>query len=528
MLTDKKKIIKNIVFYSMLIILAGLLVYHLLWKEYLADAINYAFNGKQEKEIEETLKINNVELPFYKVDNTYLYPINKEDIGKDIKLNIEINTNDNVKHIIEGKEFDKSIELTTKAEYNKVIEIYSNNTFYYGKKYIKFTNLPILSINNNPKKLSKEYTFGNVSIIDPDYIKNESDYCIKSDINIRLRGTSSLYADKKSYRVRLQESNNNQRKKKLALLGLRNDSDWILDSLYSDSSKIRNLLSYNLWNLMNEDISEEHYAKLNGKFVEVFMNGEYAGLYVLKEPIDEKTLNLKETSNSDSGILLKGIDHNPSPFDEEDIKRVKGSAYYGYEIKYPKDLKDNSQYWYIILSKMKNYYTGNISDEVIENTFYKDNFVNFRLLLTATKALDNYEPKNVYFSLNNLNKETKILLTPWDLDLTFGMEWVENEEIIGPRKCYENVEIIEGINIGNQKNYIDSIKSRWEFLRKNVFNDKVINELVSNYYNELTVTGAIDRENSKWKTVDLSVEIQEIRDWCKKRFVAVDEYIDKL
>ena len=88
MLTDKKKIIKNIVFYSMLIILAGLLVYHLLWKEYLADAINYAFNGKQEKEIEETLKINNVELPFYKVDNTYLYPINKEDIGKDIKLNI--------------------------------------------------------------------------------------------------------------------------------------------------------------------------------------------------------------------------------------------------------------------------------------------------------------------------------------------------------------------------------------------------------------------------------------------------------
>ena len=181
---------------------------------------------------------------------------------------------------------------------------------------------------------------------------------------------------------------------------------------------------------------------------------------------------------------------------------------------------------------MKNYYTGyysgNISDEIIENTFYMDNFINFRLLLTATKALDNYEPKNVYFSLNNLNKETKILLTPWDLDLTFGMEWVENEEIIGPRKCYENVEIIEGINIGNHKNYINSLKSRWKYLRKNVFNDKVIDEIVSNYYDELTVTGAIDRENSKWEAVNLSMEIQEIRDWCNKRFVAVDEYMNKL
>ncbi len=524
MLTDKKKIVKNVVFYSMLVILAGLLVYHLLWKEYLADLVNYAFNGKQEKNVKETVEINDVELPYFEQGKTYLYPISKEDIGKDITINIKVSTNDNVKHFIDGKEFNKSIELTTKAEYNKELEIYSNNSFYYEKKYIKFTNLPVISINNNSKKLSKEYSFGNVSIIDPDYIKNESEYCIESDINIRLRGTSGLNAKKKSYRVRLLEKNNNNRKKNLSLLGLRNDSDWILDSLYADSSKIRNLLSYNLWNLMNEDISEEYYAKLNGKFVEVFMNGEYAGLYVLKEPIDEETLNLKETSNSDSGILLKGVDHSMPQFNEEDMKNVKSSTYYGFEIKYPKDLKDNSQYWYIMLSKMKNYYTGNVSDEVIENTFYMDNFVNYRLLLLAIKALDNYEPKNVYFSLKDLGNDTKIILTPWDLDLTFGIDWLEH----GFGKNYEAYDTIVDLNLNNSENCKNNLKSRWKYLRKNVFNDKVIDKLITDYYNELTITGAIDRENSKWNAIDLSVEFNEIKDWCKKRFIVVDEYIDKL
>ncbi len=527
MLTDNKKKVKNVVFYSMLIILAGLLVYYLLWKEYLVDLVTYAFIGKQEKNVEETVKINDIELPYFEQGNTYLYPISKEDIGRDINLKIEINTNKNVKHIIDGKEFSKSIELTTKAEYNKAIEIYSNNAFYYDKKYIKFTNLPILCINSSSKKLTKEYSFGNISILDPDYIKDESEYCINSDINIRLRGTSSYFSSKKSYRIRLQENNNNKRKKKLSLLGLRNDSDWILESLYSDPSKIRNLLAYDLWNLMNEDISEDYYAKLNGKFIEIFMNGEYAGLYVLKEPIDEKTLNLKETSNSDSGILLKGVSYNSTDFSEDSINNIKGEEYGSYELKYPENLKNSSMYWKIILNRIKDYYMENVTDEMIENNFCSDNYVNFRVLIMALNALDNSSTKNLYLSLKNLNSDTKVLITPWDLDLSFGMEWVKTEKSEGPRKCYENVMLVEE-NTSNCYNYPKNLKSRWKYLRKNVFNDKVIDEIVSNYYNELTVTGAIDRENSKWEDVDLDVEFNEIRDWCNKRFIAIDEYMNNL
>ncbi len=372
--------------------------------------------------------------------------------------------------------------------------------------------------------LKRNIYIGNISILDPNYEKNESIYNINSEMNVRIRGASSRIYNKKSYRVCLYDGN---KKKDLSLLGFRTDSDWILESLYTDDSKIRNLLSYDLWNLMNADIKDEDYAILKGTFVEVFMDEEYVGLYVLKEPIDEKTLNLKKNSNLDSGILLKGIDHNMADFSEEKIGNIKESEYYGFELKYPDNLVDYSHYWYVILSKIKNYYLGDLSDEVIENTFYTNNLLNFRLLVLFTNAVDNYEPKNVYFSLKDQGNNTKVILTPWDMDWTFGIDWDEN--ISGPKEQYEKVTQVNGSYIStNSPNFVYNIKKRWNYLKQEVFNEKKINNLIDNYYEQLTLSGAIEREYEKWGSHDISVELQEIKDWCKKRFVAVDEYIDNL
>lgn len=522
MISKKRKNIKSIVLYSLVIVMLAITVYFVIWPKYLKNIVKYTKEGKQENSLIKYIKINGTKLPFDKNTNTFYYPINVKDCKVEKKLNIEISSSNFAKHVIDGKTFSDNIELNTIVDFNKEIEIYSSSTFYYSKCKIKFTNLPIATIDSKLKDISINYLYSSINIIDPDYEENESEYCINSEMKIRTRGNSSSYEDKKSYRVSLCDNNN---EKKLSLLGMRTDSDWIFDSLVSDTSKIRNGLSYDIWNLVNEDIDENYRINFNWKLIELFTEDEYVGLYVLKEPIDEKTLNLKETSSVDSGILLKGIDHSMADFTEEKIKNVKIDTYYGFEMKYPKGLKDNSQYWYRMLSKMKDYYSSNVTDEVIENTFYMDNIVNYRLFVLALKALDNYEPKNVYFSMKDFNDNTKILLTPWDLDLTFGIQWDEEE---GPTKFYDRVEEIEYINIGNSQNYKSKLKERWQYLRKKVFNEDKINNLIDSYYKELTLSDAINREYSKWGGENISVELQEIKTWCNKRFSAIDKYIDSM
>ena len=66
------------------------------------------------------------------------------------------------------------------------------------------------------------------------------------------------------------------------------DEDWILDSLYADSSKIRNKLSFDLWNQMNSYAPNKYDNDLEMDYVDVYINNEYHGMYMLKEFFDRK------------------------------------------------------------------------------------------------------------------------------------------------------------------------------------------------------------------------------------------------
>ena len=521
LISKSRERIKDILLIFLITVVVLALLYFVLYDKVLKNYISFKINGKQESNIITSIKINDVILPFDRSTKTFYYPINAEEQGKNLTLNIKIENTTPTKNIIDSKEFKDSITIEKTVDFKDKIEIYSTSNYYYNKYYIAFTNLPTITISNKVSDVGEEYTFGNIKVIDPEYAENESEYNIDSQMDIRIRGSSSKNLPKKSYRIKLYQQNNKQ---SLSLLGLRNDSEWILDSLYTDISKIRNLLGYNVWNLMNQDIQSDHTVVLNGKFVEVFMDNEYVGLYVLKEPIDNNTLNLKETSSIDSGILLKGIAHDLPEFDENEIKSVKEEIYHGLELKYPKNLEDNSIYWYQILKKMKNYYSGNLTDETLKETFYMDNFINFRLFLLTLKSIDNYEPKNVYFSLKDMNNDTKILLTPWDLDLTFGVDWDTKSRV-----NMDRVNDIAPLNFINAMEYKKDLKNRWVELRKNALTEKKLNQIIDNYYKELTFSGAIDREYEKWnKGENVESEFSQIKNWFKLRLKVLDNYIEGL
>ena len=113
-------------------------------------------------------------------------------------------------------------------------------------------------------------------------------------IGIELRGSSSQELDKKPYGFTTllddNVSNNN-----VSLLEMPSENDWVLNSLAFDPSMIRDYLSYTLASNMG------NYAP-RVKYIEVIVNDDYKGVYILTEKIkiDSDRVDLTKLSDSDN------------------------------------------------------------------------------------------------------------------------------------------------------------------------------------------------------------------------------------
>lgn len=85
---------------------------------------------------------------------------------------------------------------------------------------------------------------------------------VVSRAEVSVRGNSSYFYDKKSYRLELQDARGRDRR--VGLLGMAPDADWVLYAGATDRSFARSVLAHELWRGMG------HYA-VRWRFVELFV-----------------------------------------------------------------------------------------------------------------------------------------------------------------------------------------------------------------------------------------------------------------
>ena len=138
-----------------------------------------------------------------------------------------------------------------------------------------------------------------------EYIKGtmavESDYTdlpseAEADIEIRGRGNSTWYwSDKTPYKVKYGRD--------VSLLGLKAGREWVLLANYNDKSLIRNYVALEAAKVLdNMDCYATQYP------VDVFVCGEYMGVYTLGEQIeagDERAQIKTDATDVDTGYLLE-------------------------------------------------------------------------------------------------------------------------------------------------------------------------------------------------------------------------------
>ena len=157
-------------------------------------------------------------------------------------------------------------------------------------------SMPIVSIDTlgNSVNTKNSYTSAKISIYDEEgTLSTDSE-----DISIRLRGNITLNVDKKSYRFKFS--------KKANPLGLGDGAakSWNLVANHFDASLLRNMTAYHLGDMLDN----MPYTP-NARSVEVYVNGNYQGVYLLCEAINVAKSRIAITENpdliEDNGYLIE-------------------------------------------------------------------------------------------------------------------------------------------------------------------------------------------------------------------------------
>lgn len=143
------------------------------------------------------------------------------------------------------------------------------------------SNLPIFKINTNGQEILDDPKItAELGIIynGPGYRNNLTDAPLhyNGSIGIELRGNSTQWFPKKPYAFETRDSQGDNLN--VSLLGMPEENDWILRASYLDHTFIRNQLAGHMSRLMRRWASRTYP-------VEVVINGEYLGIYILLEKI---------------------------------------------------------------------------------------------------------------------------------------------------------------------------------------------------------------------------------------------------
>lgn len=403
-----------------------------------------------------------------------------------------------------------------KLEYSNSYLITEEKTSKQYKLY--FTKLPLVFIKapngilNEPKSLA-QFTY------------SDDKQILTSNIGIEIRGGYSQNYPKKTYDIEFWEDKTGKKTKNVSFGNLRNDDDWILDALYNEPLRIRSYLASKLWLKIHTPkyIDKEPEAKsgANVKYVEVFLDNKYNGIYNLSEQVDKKQLKLKKFKKKMRGELYKGISwEGATTFKKVPKYNNENRIWSGYEFKYPKkeditDWKNLYDFTYFVINSSNEEFKNNIW-----NKFDIDNYSDYFLFLNLIRATDN-TGKNIYLAKYKENEP--YFYVPWDLDGCFGTIWDGTNENVTNDILTNG--FIKRILRKNPDNISEKNSNKWFKLRKTIFNSDTLSNSILKQYNFLKNNKVYERETIIYPNYPFSQDdLIYMLTWLENRLKYLDKY----
>ena len=326
-------------------------------------------------------------------------------------------------------------------------------------------NYPSTNIDGMKKKISVD-----VRIYNPD---GTLQYDRKGRIN--YRGSSSLNFKKKSYafvtgKEKTKNSDGDVDTGKANLFGLSDgakDKDWVLYAATPDPSMMRNRLVFDLYKEMTGKWG------VNSMYVELIINNEYKGVYVLMDKItmNEKRVNITDYNGfivkfdkTDKVDRVENTEGDQKTFattrtGKKDITTYDTKVDQLFEIEYPEkeDIEDEGGNWTsvykIIQERFEEFETAlyNKEYEKVRQLIDYNSWADWFIINEYTKNLDAYRA-SCLFVYNGDKIEAQPL---WDQELSFNN--------VTANISAKNAHSTDGLLIKDSGVYSDNFKAPFWF-----------------------------------------------------------------
>ncbi len=316
---------------------------------------------------------------------------------------------------------------------------------------------------------------------------------IVSQAEIRYRGHSSRLFEKKSYAISFTETDRTT-KRNLNVLGMGEDDDWVLNGPYLDKALIRNYITMNIAAQFMPFVPDL-------RFCELFINGEYQGLYLLMESVKvgDDRVNLTESdqrSVATSYLVKRDWDDIIDPSNVSDFLDVTyNGAGVGVQIVYPteRDLTDEQRSWIESdlnsIEKKLYSYDYDTSEYGYWTTLDVDSFVDYLILNELTLNRD----AGAYSTYMYKDVRGKLSIGPiWDFNNAYNNYMEADFSEAGFVICDNPMFYM----LTKDERFVEQVIQRYRELRVSFLSD----EAVLNYIDETLeyIEPAVERNYEVW------------------------------
>ena len=365
-------------------------------------------------------------------------------------------------------------------------------------------------------------------------------------VGIELRGLSSqTLSPKKSYALELWDTSGMDLE--APIVGMPAESDWVLSANYFDKSLMNNALTFHLARSMG------HYAPRH-RHVEVVLNDEYQGVYVLMEKIKRgggrlniaKLEPLEITGDDLTGGYILSVERNNGPDNgwvspyAPAVNALGQQTYLEYRYPKPSNIvPEQAAYIQAFVDSFETALAGSaFTDPQIGYAVYADvpSFVDLFLLNELSRNVDGYRLSSFLYKDKNSNGGKLHAGPVWDFDIAWGnANYCRGSDVTGWAYAFGDECGDDGSQVPfwwsrllEDPSYAETVRCRWNELRTtllatetmNAYCDSVadlLNEAQQHNFTVWPILGQFVWPNPFPLPTTYAGEVQELKDWVLAR-----------
>ena len=266
------------------------------------------------------------------------------------------------------------------------------------------------------------------------------------------------------------------------------------------------------------------------KYVELFINNQYWGLYALGYPIDSLQMQLK----TDEYIYAK-----TDPYlSELEIDYTSEGAVPGYEIdEFGVNMEES---W----EPLKRYYITMLQSDDKNYSELREmvdigNSIDIFLFLNMIQGVDhaNLRGNNIIHNIYITNKIKKddmsqiMLYTPWDMDRTWGYGFgYEGYSVLPDQNVLMQTNIVYLLLEQDDEEMKEMLVQRYTELRESFWSDDYLLQLLASYEKQIFGSGAYVRDQIRWPEGvynDNAANLDTFKMYVLDRMKYLDQFIEQ-